>query len=122
AVRAFVREDLMGGVDVTSVATIPAGQRSVATFGARARGVVAGLPVVAAVIDTVCGDASSDVDQLVEDGDVVAAGTAVARVTAPTRSMLTAERTALNLLCRLSGIATLTRQWADELEGTGAQV
>lgn len=122
AVRAFVREDLMGGVDVTSVATIPADQRSVATFGARERGVVAGLPVVAAVIDTVCGDASSDVEHLVADGDAVEPGQAVARVTAPTRLVLTAERTALNLLCRLSGIATLTRRWADELAGTTAAV
>lgn len=122
AVRRFVREDLMGGVDVTSVATIPAAQRCVATFDARERGVIAGLPVVAAVIDAVCGDESSDVEYLVADGDVVESGQAVARVTAPTRLMLTAERTALNLLCRLSGIATLTRRWADELDGTAARV
>lgn len=122
SVRSFVAEDLMGGVDVTSVATIPAAQRSVATFGARQDGVVAGLPVVAAVVDTVCGDESSDLEYLVDDGDRVVAGDAVARVTAPTRTMLTAERTALNLLCRLSGIATLTRRWADELSGTPARV
>lgn len=122
AVRSFVREDLMGGVDVTSVATIPAEQRSVATFTAREPGVVAGLPVAAAVIDTVCGDESSDVEYLAADGDAVARGQAVARVTAPTRLMLTAERTALNLLCRMSGIATLTRRWSDELAGTRARV
>ncbi len=122
AVREFVREDLMGGIDVTSVATIPADQRSVATFGVRERGVVAGLPVAAAVIDAVCGDDASDVDYLTSDGDRVEPGQAVARVTAPTRLMLTAERTALNLLCRMSGIATLTRRWADELDGTPAQV
>ncbi len=121
-VRRAVREDLMGGVDVTTVATIPAEQRSVATFGVREPGVVAGLPVAAAVIDAVCGDAASDVDQLVADGSRVDAGTEVARVSAPTRSLLTAERTALNLLCRLSGIATLTRRWADALDGTGATV
>lgn len=122
AVRAFVREDLMGGIDVTSVATIPTGQRSAATFRAREAGVVAGLPVVAAVIETVCGDAASEVEYLADDGERVAAGQAVARVTAPTALMLTAERTALNLLCRLSGIATLTRRWADALEGTPARV
>lgn len=122
AVRSFVREDLMGGVDVTSVATIPAEQRSVATFTAREPGVVAGLPVAAAVIDTVCGDESSDVEYLAADGDAVARGQAVARVTAPTGLMLTAERTALNLLCRMSGIATLTRRWSDELAGTRARV
>jgi nicotinate-nucleotide pyrophosphorylase (carboxylating) len=121
-VRAAVEEDLMGGIDVTSVATIPQGQRSVATFGARRTGVVAGLAVAAAVIDVVCADAASDVDYLAADGDRVDPGQAVARVTAPTRSMLTAERTALNLLCHLSGIATLTRRWVDAIEGTGAVV
>ena len=121
-VRAAISEDLMGGVDVTSVATIPADQRSVATFGAREAGVVSGLPVAAAVIDTVCGGAASEFDHLVADGDRVDAGTDVARVTAPTTLLLTAERTALNLLCRLSGVATLTRRWADQLDGTTAVV
>jgi nicotinate-nucleotide pyrophosphorylase (carboxylating) len=121
-VRHAVAEDLLGGVDVTSVATIPEGQRSVATFGARADGVIAGLPVVAAVIDAVCGDDASELDHLVGDGARVVAGTEIARVVAPTRGLLTAERTALNLLCHLSGVATLTRRWADALEGTGAAV
>jgi nicotinate-nucleotide pyrophosphorylase (carboxylating) len=121
-VRMAVSEDLIGGTDVTSVATIPPGQRVVATFGARASGVVAGVAVAAAVIDAVCGDASSAFEQLVDDGARVEAGTAVARVVAPTRSLLTAERSALNLLCHLSGVATLTRRWADALEGTGAVV
>ncbi len=121
-VRHAVREDLMGGVDVTSVATIPAEQRSVATFGAREAGVVAGLPVVAAVVEAVCGDDASGVEHLADDGGRVGRGTEVARVTAPTRLLLTAERTALNLLCRMSGIATLTRRWADALDGTGATV
>lgn len=121
-VRMSITEDLMGGVDVTSVATIPSDQRSVATFGARRPGVVAGLPVAAAAIDAVCGGAASDVEYLVADGDRVVAGQEVARVTAPTRLLLTAERTALNLLCHLSGVATLTRRWADELEGTPARV
>jgi nicotinate-nucleotide pyrophosphorylase (carboxylating) len=121
-IRMAIAEDLMGGIDVTSTATIPADQRSVATFGSRAAGVVAGLPVMAAVIDTVCGDEASDVEFLVADGSRVVAGTDVARVTAPTRLVLTAERTALNLLCHLSGVATLTRLWADALEGTAARV
>lgn len=121
-VRMAVTEDLMGGVDVTSVATIPAEQRSVATFGAREAGVVAGLPVAAAAIEAVCGDAASSVEYLAADGDRVEAGQDVARVTAPTQLLLTAERTALNLLCRLSGVASLTRRWADALDGTGATV
>lgn len=121
-VRMTVSEDLAGGVDVTSVATVPADQRSTATFGARKPGVVAGLAVAAAVIDAACGDSSSDMEYLVDDGDRVEAGAAVARVVAPTRLLLTAERSALNLLCHLSGVATLTRRWADELVGTQATV
>jgi len=121
-VRMAIAEDLMGGIDVTSAATIPSEQRSVATFGAREGGVVAGLPVVAAVIETVCGGEASDVELLVADAARVEAGTEVARVTAPTPLLLTAERTALNLLCHLSGVASLTRRWADELAGTAAIV
>ncbi|MBA3605999.1 MAG: carboxylating nicotinate-nucleotide diphosphorylase [Acidimicrobiia bacterium] len=121
-VRMAVAEDLMGGIDVTSAATVPAGQRSSATFGSRAHGVVAGLALAAATIDAVCGDAASDVEFLCEDGDRVAPGDDVARVEAPTRALLTAERTALNLLCHLSGVATLTRRWADALDGTGCVV
>ncbi len=121
-VRNAVVEDLIGGTDVTSEATIPADHRSTATFGARADGVIAGLPVAAAVIDTVCGDSASDFRALVADGTVVSAGTAIAEVSAPTRLLLTAERTALNLLCHLSGVASSTRRWADALEGTPAVV
>ena len=93
---------------------------SVGEFGARKPGVVAGLALAAAVVDTVCGPASSDFDYLVADGACVEGGTAVARVEAPTRLLLTAERTALNLVCHVSGVATITRRWADALEGTGA--
>lgn len=121
-IRLAVQEDLMGGIDVTSTATIPADQRSVATFGAREAGVVAGLPVVAAVIETVCGSSASELEYLVADASHVGADSDVARVTAPTRLLLTAERTALNLLCHLSGIASLTRRWADALDGTSATV
>ena len=121
-IRHAIAEDLMGGIDVTSTATIPAEQRSIATFGAREAGVVAGLPVVAAVVETVCGDTASELRYLVRDASRVERGTKVAAVTAPTRLMLTAERTALNLLCHLSGVASLTRKWADALEGTSASV
>jgi nicotinate-nucleotide pyrophosphorylase (carboxylating) len=117
-----VDEDLMGGIDVTSEATIAADQRSVATFGVRGRGVIAGLAVAAAVVEVVCGDDASEFEYLVDDGTVVAPGAEVARVVAPTRRLLTAERSALNLLCHLSGVATLTRRWTDALSGTGAVV
>ncbi len=121
-VRAAVSEDLMGGIDVTSAATIPVDHRSTATFGARQDGVICALPIVAAVIDAVCGDTASEFRELVADGTRVAAGTKIAEVTAPTRLLLTAERTALNLLCHLSGVASATRRWADALEGTAAVV
>jgi nicotinate-nucleotide pyrophosphorylase (carboxylating) len=121
-VRNAIAEDLMGGIDVTSAATIDADQRSTATFGVRATGVIAGLPIVAAVIDTACGEETSEFIRLVADGTLVQAGTDVAEVVAPTRLLLTAERTALNLLCHLSGVATSTRRWVDAIEGTSAVV
>ncbi len=121
-VEVALAEDLMGGIDVTSAATVPADHRSTGTFGSRADGVVAGLAVAAAAIEVVCGDDAVDIAYLVDDGGRVVAGEEVARVTAPTRGLLTAERTALNLLCHLSGVATLTRRWADELAGTGCVV
>lgn len=115
-------EDLAGGSDVTSAATVPDGQRSTAEFTTRAAGVVAGLPVVRVVLDAVAGAAPLDVDQSATDGDRVGAGTVLLRATGPTRALLTGERTALNLLCHLSGVATATRAWADALAGTGAAV
>jgi nicotinate-nucleotide pyrophosphorylase (carboxylating) len=84
--------------------------------------VVAGLPVAAAVIETVCGDASSEFRMLCADGDLVDPATVLAEVTGPTRLLLTAERTALNLLCHLSGVASSTRRWVEALEGTDAVV
>jgi nicotinate-nucleotide pyrophosphorylase (carboxylating) len=121
-VRMAVSEDLAGGIDVTSAATVPLGQRSVGEFGARKAGVVAGLSVAAAVIETVCGAEASEFRLLAADGERVEAGRVVASVEAPTQLLLTAERSALNLLCHISGVATLTRRWADALEGTGAVV
>ena len=121
-IRMALAEDLMGGIDVTSTATIAQEHRSKATFGSREVGVVSGLPVVAAVIETVCGDNASEFHTFVADGDRVTSGTILAEVSAPTRLLLTAERTALNLLCHLSGVASLTRRWADALEGTSAVV
>ncbi|MEM9516289.1 MAG: carboxylating nicotinate-nucleotide diphosphorylase [Actinomycetota bacterium] len=120
-IRTALAEDLLGGVDVTSVATIDADHHTTGQFTARRAGTIAGLPVVAAVIDVVCGPESNTVAE-VDDGTTVQAGTVLATVDAPTRSLLTAERTALNLLCHLSGIATLTARWVDAVDGTSAQV
>jgi len=133
-VRAAVDEDLGGGVDVTSVATVPADQTATVDLTARAAGVVAGAPIAALVFKVVASmvvaegafvgpqDAPVDVVVVHGDGEAVAAGDVVVTATGPTRVLLTAERTALNLLCHLSGVATLTRRWVDAVAGTRAQV
>ncbi|MFM7535013.1 MAG: carboxylating nicotinate-nucleotide diphosphorylase [Acidimicrobiales bacterium] len=119
--RLAVAEDLDGGLDVTTVATVPAGHHSRGAFVPRRPGVVAGLPVAAAVLEVVVGDGLR-LERPVADGAAVAAGTEVLVAHAPTAAMLTAERTALNLLGRLSGIATATRAWVDAVAGTGAAI
>jgi len=116
-----IQEDLDGGVDVTTVSTIPEDAVATADFTAREAGVVAGLRVAEAVLSVVC-EAEFEVERHVEDGDPVEAGQRLLSVTTRTRDLLTAERSALNLLCRLSGIATATRAWADVLDGTRARV
>jgi nicotinate-nucleotide pyrophosphorylase (carboxylating) len=121
-VVAALAEDLGGGVDVTSVATVPADHSSVADFASRAGGVVAGLPLVAVVLWAVEPDAPVDIEEHVVDGMRVDAGTVLLSATGRTRTLLTAERTALNLLGHLSGIATLTRAWVDAVAGSGAAI
>ncbi|MGW7643518.1 carboxylating nicotinate-nucleotide diphosphorylase [Streptomyces bobili] len=116
-----IQEDLAHGVDVTTVATIPEDAVATADFTAREAGVVAGLRVAEAVLSVVCTD-EFEVERHVEDGDRVQAGQKLLSVTTRTRDLLTGERSALNLMCRLSGIATATRAWADALEGTEARV
>jgi nicotinate-nucleotide pyrophosphorylase (carboxylating) len=119
---ATVEEDLDGGVDVTSVSTVPASQRSIVTFGARAAGCLAGLDIACAVVEIVCGADNVAIERVKSDGDRLQKGDVIARVTAPTQSMLTAERTALNLMCHLSGVATATAKWIDAVAGTGAVI
>jgi nicotinate-nucleotide pyrophosphorylase (carboxylating) len=120
-VRRALAEDLAGGVDVTSVATVPADQQGVAQVVARAAGVVAGLPVAAAVLE-VAAEGAVDLDIRSTDGDPVSRGDVLLSATACTRALLTGERTMLNLLCHLSGVATATRRWVVALEGPGAAV
>ena len=120
-VRATVAEDLDGGVDVTSAATVPGDQRSTLDLVVRGSGVAAGVPVAAAVFDAVS-EGDAEVVVVTADGTRVGAGDALLTVTGRTRDLLTAERTALNLLCHLSGVATATAQWADALAGTSARV
>ncbi|MBF9073535.1 carboxylating nicotinate-nucleotide diphosphorylase [Streptacidiphilus fuscans] len=114
-------EDLAGGEDVTSVATVAADAVATADFTARQAGVVSGLRVAEAVLSLVA-EEEFTVERHVEDGASVEAGTVLLSVTTRTRDLLTAERSALNLLCHMSGIATATRAWADALAGTGAVV
>ena len=114
-------EDLGSGDDVTTRATVSPGQRARAEFVSRMAGTTAGIHVALAVMDIVCGpDAHSEA--LVADGMRVQPGDVLARVEGPAAGMLIAERTALNLLCHLSGVATATARWADALAGTDARV
>ncbi len=116
-----LEEDLDHGVDITTVATVPEDAVATADFTARRPGTVAGLRIAEAVLSVAC-TAELEVERHAEDGDRVAAGQVLLSVTGRTRDLLTGERSALNLLGRLSGIATATRAWADALEGTGARV
>lgn len=121
-VRRALDEDLPeGGVDTTSVATIAEDARAAGTFEVREPGTVAGLAVAALVFRVVCGE-DVRITARVPDGSRVESGAAVMHVEGPTRGLLTAERTALNLASHLSGIATATSRWVDALEGTGARV
>ncbi|MEU9990015.1 carboxylating nicotinate-nucleotide diphosphorylase [Streptomyces sp. NPDC048045] len=116
-----IQEDLDGGVDVTTVSTISEDAVATGDFTAREAGVVAGLRVAEAVLSVVCTD-EFEVERHVGDGDRVEAGQKLLSVTTRTRDLLTGERSALNLLCRMSGIATATRAWSDVLEGTKTRV
>ncbi len=118
--RRTLTEDLGGGVDVTSVATVPADQVGTAAFVPRADGVVAGIAVAMACLDA-ASDQPLDYELVRADG-LAAAGEQVLRVRGLTRSLLTGERSALNLLCHLSGVATLTATWVSAVEGTDARI
>jgi len=128
AVELAIDEDLPDSVagempseDVTSAATIAPDATGTGVFAAREEGVVAGLGVAALVFHYVMGDTVTITDR-VPDGTRVGPGDVVMRVAGPTRGLLTAERTALNYACHLSGVATATARWVTALEGTGAQV
>jgi nicotinate-nucleotide pyrophosphorylase (carboxylating) len=116
-------EDLRDGPDVTTTATVPAEQSSVAAITPRQPGVLAGGPVALAVFEMVgagFGGVSGEI--LVPDGGTLVPGEAALLVRGRTAALLTAERTALNLLTHLSGIATATRAWVDAVAGTGARI
>ncbi|MDX6250127.1 MAG: hypothetical protein QOF10_3487 [Kribbellaceae bacterium] len=121
-VRATIEEDLAGGVDVTTTATVEPDQVSVAELVARADGVVAGLQIAELVLRLVAGKEEVEIEHSVADGAAVKAGDVLMTIRGKTRQLLTAERTTLNLLCHLSGVATLTRRWVDAVDGTGAVI
>lgn len=120
-VTTALEEDLRYGPDATTASTVPADARAVAELTPRVAGVVAGIPVALAVFDEVLG-ADYEVVSIREDGSSAVAGQPVLVLRGPVRGLLTAERTALNLLCHLSGVATATAAWVSALEGTGAAV
>jgi nicotinate-nucleotide pyrophosphorylase (carboxylating) len=115
-VRLALEED--GDTDVTSEPIFDPATRAGADVVARKPGVVAGLPVAAVVFEAL----GLTVKPLAEDGDRVGAGDVLLSAEGPLIALLRAERTSLNFLTHLSGVATLTRQWADAIEGTGARV
>ncbi|WP_300973958.1 carboxylating nicotinate-nucleotide diphosphorylase [Sphingomonas sp. LHG3406-1] len=117
-VTRVLAEDLGQGGDVTSASTIPADARFTATMNCREEIVVAGLALAEAFFRRL--DPEVRLSSEVADGDRVPAGTVLMRLAGQARAMLTAERSALNTLQHLSGIATLTRRYVDAIDGTGA--
>jgi nicotinate-nucleotide pyrophosphorylase (carboxylating) len=118
-IRAALTEDFRYGPDVTSAATAAPGARAAASVVARQPGVLAGLPVALAVLEAVGLPTAATGPA---DGDWITAGQEVLRITGPLREVLGAERTFLNFLTHLSGIATATRAWVDAVAGTGCAV
>ena len=120
-VRAALAEDLRWGPDVTTAATVDPEAIAAGEVRSRAAGVLAGLPVALAVLDA-AGLPAEDVALTAADGDALAPGQLVATVRAPLAGLLTAERTLLNFLTHLSGVATTTRAWVDAVSGTACTV
>ena len=114
-IRRALSEDLAGGTDITSVATVSGDEKVVADFTARKAGVLAGVDMAIATLQEV---GLSDITQLLKDGDRLEPGSIILSVRGDTRAILLAERTALNFLGHLGGIATLTDQWVAAVAGT----
>ena len=119
-VKLAVREDLDRQQDWTTVALVAADRTGSADIVAREPGVVAGIATVAIVLEVI--EARVKVRQSVNDGDMIAAGAVLATLTGNVRDLLTCERTVLNLLARLMGVATLTRQYVEEVQGSAANI
>lgn len=119
-VRLAMREDLDRGMDITTMALVPAGLRGSASLIARKSGIVSGIDLIEAMLQEM--DAKIEWTQLVGDSQEVQAGQNLANLTGEARELLTCERTILNFICRLSGVATLTRYYVDAVQGTKARV
>ena len=120
AVNAALAEDLGLRGDITTDATVPAGTVIDAVIAARKPGVISGLQVAQTAFMAL--DPNVRFETLIADGSIASAGAIIARVSGSARALLTAERVALNFLGRMSGIATLTRQYADAVQGTNAKI
>lgn len=120
--RVALDEDLRYGPDVTSASTVPVDAVAKASVVSRADGTVAGIDVGLLVLDEVIGAGNYEVLDRVADGTRISRGQPVLTVLAPTQGLLTAERTMLNLVCHLSGIASATAAWVDAVEGTHAKI
>ena len=120
-VDAALREDLGTGLDATTVATIPDNQIAIAQFNARKSGVVAGLFAAQAVLE-IAGNSAIKFDKQISEGSKVEAGQLIFEATGKVTDLLLAERTALNFLSRLSGIATISSIWVDAVKGTNCTV
>jgi len=118
-IKAALAEDLAGGEDITSVATIDSTATANADFTARHGGVIAGIEIAEAVLHEV---GLTEITRVKNDGDKVQAGDILLSVSGNTRAILLAERTALNFFSHLSGVATLTSAWVKEMAGTKCQV
>src|ERR1700761_4734570 len=114
AVQRALSEDLGRAGDITSTATIPETTQARAVMVARQAGVIAGLPLAVAVLQKLSADIS--IEAHIRDGAAVAAGTHLLTIVGPARAVLTGERTALNFVGRLSGVATLTAEYVRRAE------
>jgi nicotinate-nucleotide pyrophosphorylase (carboxylating) len=117
-VRSTLAEDLGGAGDITSEAVIPADARFAGVMDSREAIVAAGLPLAEAFFRTL--DPDVEIERLVDEGEAAEAGADLLRIRGRARALLTAERSALNTVQHLSGIATLTRRYVDAIAGTGA--
>lgn len=115
-----LQEDLGDAGDITTLATIPADRKAMATLNTRKNGVAAGIDMAAQVFKTV--DPALSISVNVHDGNQLKAGDALIQIKGAARSLLTAERTALNLLGHMCGIATMTRSYVDAISGTNAKI